>query len=269
MVRQQDDGSYIEIGALFGYCSAILKIMVKFRRAMYVAACDSSRKTFRTEIYEGYKASRKSMPPELFTQLSLIQDACHNFGFKTEKIPGFEADDIIASYTKYLGLQPGYEVIVISSDKDLMQLLGCPQYRSKVRIYDPMKHKEINEDDVIDKFGVPPGMVLDVMALMGDNSDDIPGVPGIGPKTAASLIKEYKTLDNLIENLDALPKSKKNDTLRRDIDKAILSKKLAALKDDIDINFQYIESPDNMISQFLEQYGFQSLLKYVEKIEEM
>lgn len=242
-----------EVGALYGFCSAMLKITSKFPDTMFIATLDSGKKTFRNEIYKDYKANRKSMPEELVSQIGLIKEACEKFGFYTIQKPGFEADDIIATYAKKIA---NHKINVISSDKDLMQLLG-----ENVTIYDPMKQKYITDDDVFKKFGVLPDKVLDVLSLMGDASDNIPGVPGIGPKTAAILINEFGSLNGLIENLDSLPKSKRNDVLKQEIDKALLSRELAKLKDDLDLDFNYEISQSKNLDEFLAKFGFRSLIK--------
>ena len=157
------------------------------------------------------------------------------------------------TYTSKINDQP---VNIISLDKDLMQLMS-----DKITIYDPMKRKYITTEDVIKKFGVTPDKVLDVLSLMGDTSDNVPGVPGIGAKTAATLINEYGSLDNLIANLDKLPKSKRNDVLKEEINKAILSKKLISLRTDLDVKYEYKETRPNGLNEFLLYYGFKSLIK--------
>lgn len=255
------DGAVIEIGAIYGFCSAMLKLISIFGKSMFVAALDSSRQTFRSEIYPQYKANRKATPPELTAQFPIIREACECFGFRTLTLPGFEADDIIASYVKTISEHQGYEIIVISSDKDLMQLLDYNQTYSKISLYDPIKQKFITNDDVLEKFGVLPNMILDVMALMGDSSDNIPGIPGIGIKTAADLINKFGSLENLILNLSCLPKSKKNGILKQEIEKAILSKRLATLRNDLQVDFQYSDIISNKIETFLNKFNLTSLIK--------
>lgn len=246
-----------EVGALYGFCSAMQKIVAMFPKSMFIAAMDCGKKTFRNEIYPEYKATRKAMPEELVAQIPLIKDACDKFGFfKIEKL-GFEADDIIATYAKKIREE---QVNIISSDKDLMQLMN-----DRTTIYDPMKRKYITKEDVIKKFGVPPGQVLDVLSLMGDTSDNIPGISGIGVKTAATLINEYGSLDNLIKNIDSLPKSKRNDILKAEIDKAILSRNLIRLNDDLDLEYEFKVSEPKGLNEFLLYHGFKSLVKNKEK----
>ena len=242
-----------EVGALYGFCSAMQKITYLFPKSMFIAALDCCKRTFRNEIYDQYKATRKAMPEGLVQQIPLIKTACDKFGFFRVEIPGFEADDVIATYASKITDQP---VNIISSDKDLTQLMS-----DTITIYDPMKRKYITTEDVIKKFGVTPDKVLDVLSLMGDTSDNVPGVPGIGAKTAATLINEYGSLDNLISNLDKLPKSKRNDVLKAEIEKAVLSKKLISLRTDLAVEYEYKETQPNGLNEFLLSYGFKSLIK--------
>jgi len=237
-----------EVGALYGFCSAMQKVTTMFRDSMFIAALDSGKKTFRNEIYKDYKANRKAMPEELVSQIPLIKEACEKFGFYIVEKAGFEADDIIATYAKNI---KDHKVNIISSDKDLTQLLS-----DKITIYDPMKRKYVTEEDVIKKFGVTHEKVLDVLSLMGDSSDNVPGVPGIGPKTASALINEFGSLDDLISNLDKLPNSKRNETLRAEIDKAILSRNLIRLKDNLDLDYKYEITTPKGLNEFLIKFGF-------------
>ncbi len=242
-----------EVGALYGFCSAMQKITAMFPNSMFIAALDSGKKTFRNEIYHKYKATRKTMPDELAAQIPLIKEACDKFGFfKAEKL-GFEADDIIATYAKKINEQ---RVNIISSDKDLMQLMN-----DRITIYDPMKRKYITNEYVIKKFGVPPDKILDVLSLMGDTSDNVPGVPGIGAKTASALINEYGSLDDLIKNIDSVPQSKRNDILKTEIDKAILSRNLIRLQDNLDLEYKFQVSEPKGLNEFLLYHGFKSLIK--------
>ncbi len=242
-----------EVGALYGFCAAMRKITNLFPNSMFIAALDSGKKTFRNEIYTEYKANRKAMPEELVSQISFIKEACEKFGFFISSKIGYEADDIIASYVSKI---KGHKINIISSDKDLMQLMS-----DTVSVYDPMKQKYITEEDVFKKFGVNHQKILDVLSLMGDSSDNVPGVPGIGPKTAAELINKYGSIENLINHLDELPKNKRNETLKQEIDKAILSKELIKLKSDLDIDFEYKISKAENLEDFFKNFGFKRLLE--------
>ena len=246
-----------DVGALYGFCSSMSSIVDRFPNSMFIAALDSGKKTFRNEIYSEYKANRAQMPEELLAQIPLIKEACEAFGFYIAAFPNFEADDVIASYVALLKDRRDCQVNIISSDKDLMQLL---QFQN-VKIFDPMKHKYITEDDVFKKFGVASKNVLDVLSLMGDSSDNVPGVSGIGPKTAAQLINQFGSLNNLIENLDSLPNSKKFSILKSEIDKAILSRDLIKLRTDLPVQFEYSENVPNDINSFFNNFGFKSLMK--------
>jgi DNA polymerase-1 len=244
----------VEVGALYGFCSEMLKIASQFKGSMFAAAFDCGKKTFRNEIYPEYKANRKETPKEILSQIPLIKEACESFGFTSIERPGFEADDIIATCVK--ANSDRYKINIFSSDKDLLQLLD-----DNVAVYDSMKKKFVTEEDVVEKFGVPRDKVLDVLSLMGDSSDNIPGVSGIGPKTAASLINEFGSLENLISRVDSLPNNKKNETLKKEIDKAALSKRLASLRDDLDITLEYRISNLDNANEFLSKFGFNSLLR--------
>lgn len=246
-----------DVGAVYGFCSSMSSIIKQFPNSMFIAALDSGKKTFRNEIYPEYKANRAKMPEELLSQIPLIKEACEKFGFLLAAFPNFEADDVIASYVYFLKDVPNCDINIISSDKDLMQLLQF----SNVKIFDPMKHKYTTEEDVAKKFGVGSKNVLDVLSLMGDSSDNVPGVPGIGPKTAALLINKFGSLDNLLENLSELPASKKFSVLKEEKDKAILSKQLVSLKTDLPVQFEYKENIPNSINEFFLRFGFRSLVQ--------
>ena len=242
-----------EVAALYGFCAAMTRITAMFPNSMFIAALDSGRKTFRSEIYPEYKANRKSMPDELVAQIPLIKEACGRFGFLCIEKPGFEADDIIATCVRKIADR---KVNIISSDKDLMQLLG-----GNISIYDPMKRKYVTPDDVMEKFGVSPEKVLDVLALMGDTSDNVPGIPGVGVKTAAELINKFGSLDGLVANIESLPKSHKNTRIKTEINKAILSRKLVQLRDDLDLELSYAVSKPKDLKSFLLRFDFKSLVK--------
>jgi DNA polymerase-1 len=237
------------VGAVFGFSSLMLKLIGFFldlqRRdslqwaeiakiqglqlgvstaPKFVAAADSKAPNFRHDIFAEYKVNRVKMPEQLIKQIPIIKDICCKLGFFVIERPGFEADDIIASYVRQTNLKTE-PIIVVSSDKDLLQLM---QFEN-VTIFDPMKQKFITENDVLAKFGVKPDKLLDVLALMGDSSDNIPGAPGIGPKTATDLINQFGSIQSLIKNIDSLPKSKRNMILKESIGKIELSYRLAQL----------------------------------------
>ncbi|MDR1609766.1 MAG: hypothetical protein LBR78_02860 [Holosporales bacterium] len=245
-----------EVGALYGFCMTMLKLVPRFPRSMFIAACDSGKRTFRNDIYGGYKANRAKTPDTLLAQIPLIKEACRRFGFTTVEAPGFEADDIIATYVAKLA--GNHRLNIISSDKDLMQLIG-----DGVTMYDPAKQRYITEEDVIQKFGVTSDKVLDVLALTGDSSDNIPGVAGIGPKTAATWIREFGSIENLMANTEWLPRNRKRQLLEDGTANAIMSKELAALRYDLSLPFEYGVSIQNELPAFFTSYGFDSLLRMI------
>ena len=197
-LSRKSDG--LPTGAVIGFSNMLFKLLEdsrsddsKNKPTHFAVIFDSARKNFRNEIYSEYKANRAEAPDDLAPQFEYIRKSVTAFNLPSVELINYEADDLIATYAKKI-TDLGAKVTVISSDKDLMQLVS-----SKVRLFDPMKSKEIGEKEVIEKFGVKPDQVIDVQSLAGDSSDNIPGVPGIGIKTAAELINKYKTLENLLK----------------------------------------------------------------------
>ncbi len=241
-LSRKSDG--LPTGAVSGFCSMLFKLLEDSRSddsvnkpTHFAVIFDSSRKNFRNEIYRDYKANRSEAPEDLVPQFEYIRKSVKAFNLPSVELLNYEADDLIASYAKLI-TSAGAKVTVISSDKDLMQLVS-----SKVRLYDPMKSKVIGEKEVFDKFGVKPNQVIDVQSLAGDSSDNIPGVPGIGVKTAAELITKYKNLDTLLNKASEIKQNKRRETLINNKDKALLSKKLVTLKDDVPLK----EEPDSFV----------------------
>jgi DNA polymerase-1 len=180
------------VGAVYGFVNMMMKLM-EGNKADYVAVVfDAARKTFRNRIYPEYKATRPPAPDDLIPQFAIVREATEALNLPAIELADFEADDIIATYAKAAQKQ-GIDVTIVSSDKDLMQLIG-----EGVHMYDAMKQKQIGEAEVKEKFGVSPDKVLEVLSLIGDSSDNVPGVPGIGPKTAAELIGQYGDLETLL-----------------------------------------------------------------------
>ncbi len=212
------------IGAVLGFTNMLIKLLKEKNPDYLVVVFDAARENFRNEIYPAYKANRQETPPELIPQFSLIREACEAFDVPYIEKEGYEADDLIATYAHS---QEG-DVIIVSSDKDLMQLVG-----GSVQMLDPIKNRMIGVEEVKEKFGVPPGQVVDVQALAGDSTDNVPGVPGIGIKTAAELIQTYGTLENLLENAHEIRQPKRRESLIEYAENARVSKKLVKLKDDV------------------------------------
>jgi DNA polymerase-1 len=246
------------VGAVMGFCNMLLKLLLDHPHAKIAVVFDTSRQTFRSEIYPAYKANRPPPPEDLIPQFALIREATRAYGLPSLELDGFEADDLIATYAR-LGVESGIGVTVVSSDKDLMQLV-----RDGVRLMDPIKQTIIGPAEVIEKFGVPPDKVIDVQSLAGDSIDNVPGVPGIGVKTAAQLITEYGSLEELLNRTAEIKQPKRRESLEQNAEAARMSKKLVTLSDQVPVP-QAIETlvPEHPFSQrlvdFLEAQGFKSL----------
>lgn len=249
-----------EVGALYGVCSELIKIIKLFPNSNFIAAFDCSKKTFRTAIDTAYKSNRKEMPQELVSQCNLIPDCCLNFGIDIKKMINYEADDIIASFTKYY--YQTNNIVIVSPDKDLLQLLSFPN----VQVYNPVLKKFITETDVRQKFGVSSFQLLDLFALIGDKADNISGIVGIGPKSAAALLQKYQSLENIIANLELLPNSRINSLLKNNINCAITAKQLITLQMDLDLEYNIIKSDFTNLEKYLYQFGFYSLINRWRKI---
>ena len=233
-LARKSDG--LPTGAVSGFCSMLFKLLEDSRSddsihkpTHFAVIFDSAKKNFRNDIYSEYKANRSETPEDLIPQFEYIRKAVKAFSLPSIELINYEADDLLATYAKQI-VDAGAKVTVISSDKDLMQLVS-----KEIRLYDPMKNRVLGEKEVFEKFGVKPKQVIDVQSLAGDPSDNIPGVPGIGVKTAAELINKYKTLEILLKNITEIPQNKRRETLLENKDKAILSKKLVTLKDDVPV----------------------------------
>jgi DNA polymerase I len=252
------------VGAVLGFCNILLKLLQDHQPQRLAVIFDAGRQTFRHGIYPDYKANRPPPPPELIPQFALIREACRAFHIPLVEQEGYEADDILATYARE-ATQRGCEVTLVSSDKDLMQLVG-----PHVRLYDPLKNRPIGEEQVIEKFGVPPGQVVDVQALIGDKSDNVPGVPGIGVKTAAELIQQFGTLENLYQHVDDIPQPRRRTMLLDNRALAFLSKQLVTLKQDMCLeasldDFTLHPFDQGKVEAFLKENHFFSLLSRLEK----
>ena len=263
-LSRKSDG--LPTGAVSGFCSMLFKLLEdsrsddsKHKPTHFAVIFDSARKNFRNEIYSDYKANRAEAPDDLAPQFEYIRKSVVAFNLPSIELLNYEADDLIATYAKKI-TEAGAKVTIISSDKDLMQLVS-----NKVRLFDPMKSKVIGEKEVIEKFGVKPNQVIDVQSLAGDSSDNVPGVPGIGIKTAAELINKYKSLDNLLKKASEIPQNKRRETLLSNKDKAMLSKKLVTLKADVPVKndpneFLIKDINKEKLYKFLREMEFNRLL---------
>jgi len=255
----------IPINAVYGYCNMILNIYEKFKPEQMIVVFDTKKKTFRSDIYKEYKSNRTDPPEELIPQFSIIRDATDALQIPRLEIDGYEADDIIATYTKQAE-EKGVSVTIISSDKDLMQLVN-----KNTKMYDSMKDKFIGVKEVKEKFGVEPSKIIDVQALAGDRIDNIPGVSGIGVKTAAELINNFNSLENVLAKVNEIKQPKRRQILIDEKDKALISKKLVTLKCNVDIKkydlnlFQGINQKTAL--KFFEKHGFKNLISRFTKKE--
>ena len=247
------------INAVLGYCNMLWRLVTDIKSQILIVVFDTATKSFRNNIYPKYKANRGEPPDELKPQFSLVRDATNAFNISYVEKPGFEADDIIATYAKKAS-EEGWEVQIVSSDKDLMQLV-----EENIYMFDPMKMIKITEEQVKDKFGVLPQKVRDVQALAGDSTDNIPGIPGVGIKTAAELINEYGDLENLLKNASNIKQPKRRESIIENADMARLSMKLVSLERNIPgiEDFKNYERKDidlEKLQKFLTIQGFNSLL---------
>ena len=263
-LSRKSDG--LPTGAVAGFCNMLFKLLEdakslenKSRPTHFAVIFDSARKNFRNEIYSDYKANRSDAPDDLIPQFDYIRKSVEAFNLPSIELTNYEADDLIATYSEQI-IKKGENVTVVSSDKDLMQL-----YKKNLRIYDPMKNKFISEEDIQKKFGVTADKVVDVQSLAGDSSDNVPGVPGIGIKTAAELINEYGSLEKLLLNTKKIKQNKRRETLIENREKAIISKKLVTLKKDVPLevpfgDFKLKQIDKKKLYNFLRDMEFNRLL---------
>ena len=263
-LSRKKDG--LPTGAVSGFCSMLFKLLEEARSddsknkpTHFAVIFDSARKNFRNEIYKDYKANRSEAPEDLIPQFEYIRKSVQAFNLPSIELINYEADDLIATYAKKI-IDAGAKVTIVSSDKDLMQLVS-----NDIRLYDPMKNRVIGKNEVKEKFGVTPEQVIDVQSLAGDSSDNIPGVPGIGIKTAAELINKYGNLDNLLKKASEIKQNKRRETLLTNKDKALISKKLVTLKKDVPIkdslnSFNLKEVKKEKLFDFLRDMEFNRLL---------
>ena len=257
----------VPVNAVFGFTKMLLKLIDDFKPIYVAVIFDVARKTFRNDLYDLYKANRSDPPEELIPQFSIIREATNAIGLPVVEMEGFEADDLIATYSN-IAQKTNKKVIIISSDKDLMQLVD-----DNTILFDPMKQYWINDEQVFEKFGVYPNRVIDVQSLAGDSSDNIPGVPGIGIKTAAELINQYGDLEQLLTKASEIKQNKRRENLIEYADQARLSRSLVTLKKDVPVKSKIdefkIESvlELNKLIPFLKVHGFKSLLNKYENIE--
>ena len=248
------------INAVFGFTNMLVKLIEDYREDKMIVVFDAARENFRNKIFKDYKANRGETPEDLIPQFEIIRECVNAFNIPQVEIDGFEADDIIATYCEQ-SQNKKIESIIVSSDKDLMQLVN-----EHVTMLDPMKNKKIGIEQVIDKFGLPPEKVIQIQALTGDKVDNIPGAPGIGPKTALTLIEEFGDVHSLIKNAIKIPQEKRRNVILDNKKEILISLELVKLKKDInlplkidDIHSYSSISKNEKLSEFLSNQGFKSI----------
>jgi DNA polymerase I len=246
--------------AVYGFVNMLMKVLEDEKPTKLAITFDTGKPTFRKEIFQAYKANRAAPPEDLVPQFDLIQRAVDCFGIPRLQLDGFEADDVIATVVDRAE-KDGYRVEIITGDKDLMQLVN-----ETTTIYDTMKGRRIGIAEVREKFQVGPDQVVDMLALMGDSSDNIPGVRGIGPKTAAELITQFGSLQGIYDRLSEIKQEKRRATLAEQRDMAFLSQKLATVRRDAPIDFSYDKMNytgplRDKLQAFFEELEFSGLLK--------
>jgi DNA polymerase-1 len=256
----------LPVGAVHGFCGMLWKLLRETGELAppthLAVILDYSAKTFRSDLFDGYKANRPEPPDDLIPQFPLVRDAVRAFNVACIEKEGYEADDLIATYAVQ-ALAAGAEVTIVSSDKDLMQLI-----RPGIIMYDTMKNKMIGEAEVMERFGVPPAKVIEVQALIGDSTDNVPGVPGIGVKTAALLINEFGDLDTLLARASEIKQEKRRENLIHFADQARLSRTLVTLDCDVPLDVTLAETavrpPDaEALTAFMRRLEFSTLLRRV------
>jgi DNA polymerase-1 len=266
-LNRKSDG--LPTSAVLGFCNMVWKLMLDARNTdvgivptHFAVIFDYSSKTFRNELYADYKANRSAPPDDLIPQFALIREATRAFSLPCIEMEGFEADDIIATYAR-LACEAGADTTIVSSDKDLMQLVGA-----SVSMYDPMKDRQIGVPQVIEKWGVPPEKMIDLQAMTGDSIDNVPGVPGIGPKTAAQLLEQFGDLDTLLARAGEIKQDKRRQTIIDNADKARISRDLVRLKNDVPLpeglDDLVLQKPDGpKLIAFLKTMEFSTLTRRV------
>jgi len=256
------------ISATFGFTNSLLSLISEHSPDYISVAFDTGKPTFRHEMYEHYKATRQKMPDDLIDQVPRVKEAVDALGINQMELDGYEADDVIGTLA-VRGADKGFEVFMVSGDKDFMQLL-CPG----ISMYVPMKNEIINAENVEERYGIPTEKIIDLMGLMGDSSDNVPGIPKVGKKTAVELLKQFGSLDNVIEHCEDISKPSIRKSVRENHEQAILSRKLVTIKTDIPVEIDFDNLRFHGINMdtardFFREMEFTSLLKSIKNKEEI
>jgi len=253
------------VGAIYGFISMVMKVLSDMKPSHIVMVFDAGKKTFRHDLYAEYKANRPPPPEDLVPQFALVREAARALNLDILEKVGFEADDIIATLSK-MAKHNEEEVLIVSSDKDLMQLVN-----SHVKMYDAIKSREVGEKEVEEKYGVKPGKIRDLLALVGDSSDNVPGVPGIGPKTAAELLNRFDDIEGIYEHIEEITQKKRKESLQENRELVKLSRELVSLKSDMElgVEFSHLKSKaidSKVLLDFLHAQNFRTLVSRAKNI---
>jgi DNA polymerase-1 len=260
-IRHLSNSKGLPTNAIYGFTQMLLKVLKDHRPDYLAVVLDSKAPTFRSEVFKEYKANRPAMPDALTPQIPYIKKIIEGYRIATLEKEGFEADDLIGTVAK--GLESEVDVVIISGDKDLLQLVD-----GRIQVYDTMKEKRFGKEEVIERFGVRPDQVVDVMGLAGDTIDNIPGVPGIGEKTAIELIKAFGSIENLLNHLDRVPQKKMREKLETHAELARLSRKLATIHSDVPIDYRkedFVLSPPDRgsLRELFKELEFNKLIREI------
>jgi DNA polymerase-1 len=268
-IRQLNAPDGAPVNAVYGFTSLLMRLFTEIRPEYIAVAMDSPGKTFRHERYEQYKATRKEMPTELRPQIPLIREVIEAFGVPVFAVPGFEADDIIAAIAKHAE-KDGVETYIVTRDKDAKQLLSA-----RVKMFNTKDDSAYTPEDLMREWGITPEQVVDLLALMGDHADNIPGVPGVGEKTALALIHEYGSLENVLKNADKVKGKKLGENLKQFADQARMSREMVVLRTDVPVQIEDIEKwriRENMdtkkLAALFERMGFKRFLQNLARLRE-
>ncbi|MEN8261870.1 MAG: DNA polymerase I [Nitrospirota bacterium] len=261
-IRGLTSSSGVPTNAVFGFTNMIFKILKEKNPDYFGIVFDTQGPTHRHKMYEEYKAHRPEMPDDLRPQFPLIKDIMHAFNIFTIEMEGYEADDLLGTISKQAE-SSGIDVYIVTGDKDM-----CQSITKKVRLYDSMKEKITEEKDVVERFGVKPSQFPEILALMGDASDNIPGAPGIGEKTAVKLLKEFGSLEEVINNCSSIKNKRAQNAVAANIENIRLSKELATLHTDLQLDitmndFELREPEWEKLEEYFREFEFNSLLKLV------
>ncbi|MCK4409647.1 MAG: DNA polymerase I, partial [Candidatus Eisenbacteria sp.] len=250
------------VSAVYGFASGLIKLLDELAPSHMVVAFDRPEPTFRHEAYKDYKATREEMPDELADQLPAIHELVEAFGIRMVEEPGFEADDLIGTLAVAAKAR-GFRSVIVSGDKDFFQLVN-----DTITVLDPGKNVEYTALGVEEKFGVPPSQVVEVLGLMGDSSDNVPGVPGVGRKTATNLIARFGSIEGVLEHIDEISGAKRKQNLREFREQALLSRDLVTIDTEAPVAFDVGEllrppTDGERVGAFLREHEFPSLLRLI------